>query len=326
MQQVILNGFGRIGRLFARFYLQSKRKHFHLCAINDLQGQDIGQHLARYDSTYGYQDLQFEGIHWSQDSSLEKLLALFPQALVLDATGAFTDSKMAQRHLQHGACKVIISAPAKDDSFKTVCYGINHKRLNSSDKLISAASCTTGALAPIVDFFHKHNKLESLFFTTLHAATNDQRVQDSAHSDYRRARSVFGNLIPTKTGGRSALGKIFPELKIPIEGIAIRTPHAAVSLLDMTLTLSQSINSKALFALLEEDCRTRYLGLMRLEYAPLVSSDYIGERHSVVIDKSSLLINERHIKLLAWYDNEFGYTDKLFALTNYVTSELCKTR
>lgn len=320
MKKIILNGYGRIGRLFTQFYHDDRNRQFELVAINDLQQYDVCQHLAHYDSIYGRQDINLDNFIWSHSPCLKELLSTDQGAIVLEATGAFTNQYKAQEHLENGAGKVIVSAPGKGERFKTVCYGINHTEITPADSLISAASCTTGALAPIVKAFSTNFQLQSLMFTTVHAATNDQRVQDSGHKDLRRARSVFGNLIPTATGGSKAIKALFPHIDIPIHGMAIRTPHAAVSLLDITLHLNQEVGREDVINALQKESQSSLKGLLRLEEKPLVSSDYIKELSSVVIDLDTLYVGKSDVKFVGWYDNEYGYAHKLYQLAKHVAS------
>lgn len=318
MRQVILNGFGRIGRLWTRLYHNDQNKNFNLYTINDLQSAQTCAHLFQYDSTYRASSQSLDLKTFTQEKSLSKVMPQGKEVLVVDATGVFCEKNKAQLHLDSGASKVLISAPAKSEGFTTICYGINHKDLMSQDRLVSAASCTTGALAPIVKVFSSNFAVKNLFFTTVHAATNDQRIQDTGHADLRRARSVFGNLIPTATGGSKAIKEIFPDISFPIHGMAIRSPHAAVSLLDITIDLGEEVSKEEIEKLFHDAANGSLKGILRLESQLLVSSDFIGESCSAVIDLQTLHVSGQYVKFIVWYDNEYGYADKLYSLTKYL--------
>ena len=318
MKQVILNGFGRIGRLWTKCYQNDLNKNFNLYAINDLQPAQTCMHLFKYDSTYGVNTHELSKELFTQKTELSSVLPSNKDIVVVDATGLFCEKDKAQLHLDSGASKVLISAPAKSDGFITVCYGVNHEKVMPNERLISAASCTTGALAPIVQVLNSHFSVKNLSFTTVHSSTNDQNVQDTGHRDLRRARSVFGNLIPTATGGSKAIKEIFPDIDFPIHGLAIRSPHAAVSLLDITVDLGEMISKEDLVELFHDEIQRNFQGVLRLESQPLVSSDYISEPCSAVIDLPTIHLNGSCAKIIAWYDNEYGYSNQLYRLTKYL--------
>lgn len=317
MKTVVLNGFGRIGKLFVQCYQEDLSPRFQLVAINDLKNKSQCQHAFAFDSIYGRSQEALRDYEVLCVSTPEDLLKHYSGALIVEATGKKRHEKALKEYLAAGASAVILSAPGVGEEIKTVCYGINHHSITDKQKVISNASCTTNALAPIVLLLKERYHIESLCVTTIHAATNDQCIQDSVHHDSRRARSVFNNLIPTETGASAAIKEIFPDLDCPIYALSIRSPHQCVSLLDLSVHLTKEVTLEELKQLFIEG-KERLSGILDYNDSPLVSSDYKGDKHSVIIDGLTLQTCGRSVKILGWYDNEKAYAQRLYQLTSYL--------
>ncbi|MFN4132457.1 MAG: type I glyceraldehyde-3-phosphate dehydrogenase [Caldimicrobium sp.] len=332
MIKVAINGFGRIGRavLRARFKYPEFNQ-IEIVAINDLSSPEMLAHLFKYDSIFG--KLPYE-IYVDGDYIIvnEKRIRIYqekdPEKIpwrevgvdyVIESTGFFTDGMLARKHLAAGARRVIISAPAKNEDV-TIVMGVNEDIYDPKKHfIISNASCTTNCLAPILALLMRYFEIEKGFMTTVHAYTNDQRLLDMVHpKDFRRARAAALNMIPTSTGVIKALQKILPELAHKIDGLSIRVPTPDVSLLDLVIKIKGETTSAEL-AQIFRDNQNRYIRYLE---EPLVSMDLVGDPHSAIIDGlTTKVLDKDLLKIIAWYDNEWGYSVRLLDLINYMISQ-----
>lgn len=326
--RVAINGFGRIGRGVFRYIVQY-HPEIEVVAINDLGDPQTLCHLLKYDSIYG----MFKKPARVKENYLlldghkdgEKVLLLSekdPEKLpwkdldvdiVLECTGVFTDFENSQKHLKAGAKKVIISAPSKNpEKIPSIVLGVNEDQLDLKYDIFDMGSCTTNCLAPIVKVLHEKFGIERGFMSTVHAYTNDQRILDLPHKDLRRARAAALNIIPTTTGAARAIGNVIPELKGKLDGIAFRVPVPTVSVLDLICILKTKTSKEEVnFVLRDASQKERLKGILGVEDAPLVSSDYIGNTFSAVVDAPLTMAIENLVKIVAWYDNEAGYSKRL---------------
>ncbi|MFN3740072.1 MAG: type I glyceraldehyde-3-phosphate dehydrogenase [Thermodesulfovibrionales bacterium] len=324
-----INGFGRIGRNF--FRASSGIKDFEIVAINDLTDSKTLAHLLKYDSVHGIfkADITYAGDTLTVNGKSIKVFAQTePEKIpwqdlgveiVLESTGRFTDRAGATKHLRGSVKYVIISAPAKEPDF-TVCMGVNEGMLDKkAHKIISNASCTTNCLAPVAQVLHKEFGIVKGFMTTIHSYTNDQRILDLPHKDLRRARAAALNMIPTTTGAAKAVGLVLPELKGRLDGIAIRVPTANVSLVDLVAEVSRDVTVEEVNQALKRAAEGFLKGIMEYSEEPLVSTDLNGNPHSAIVDATlTAVIEKRMVKVFAWYDNEWGYSNRLKDLILYL--------
>ncbi len=332
MIRIGINGFGRIGRLALRIcQLPAYKDKIKVVAINSRA--DIESHalLFEHDSTYG----KFSGTVAAHDDHLlvnsEKITVFYEDDpanipwnsvfadIVLECTGKFTKKEQAAAHLQNDVKKVIISSPAK--GCWTYVMGVNHQKwLETKEDVLSCASCTTNCLAPVAAVLEKEFGIEKGFMTTVHAITNDQNIIDNSHKkDLRRARTACSNIIPTTTGAAEAVGKVIPSLAGKLTGIAMRVPVATVSVVDLVCTLKKNVTAEQVNEKFVSSAN-EYLGVT---VKPLVSSDFIGNSHSAIVDLlSTQVIGENMVKVLAWYDNEYGYAFRLIDLAVFVSENL----
>ncbi|MFQ5414642.1 MAG: type I glyceraldehyde-3-phosphate dehydrogenase [Phycisphaerae bacterium] len=324
--RVGINGFGRIGRLAARA-MMAQGDAFEIVAINDLSDAATLAHLLNFDSVHG----RFPGTIESADNALivngkqitvlsERAPAKLPWGslgveVALESTGVFV-RRQSERggygdHLKAGAKRVILSAPAKDEPDLTVVFGVNDDQLSGAHTTISNASCTTNCLAPVVKVLHDGFGVVEGLMTTIHAYTNDQRIADLVHADPRRARAAAINIIPTSTGAARAVGKVLPELSGKLNGFALRVPVADGSIVDLVATLKASVTAAEVNAALKSAAEGSMKGIMAFSTDPLVSSDIIGNPHSSIVDALSTMTmpadGGRMVKVVSWYDNEWGY-------------------
>jgi len=323
MLKVAINGFGRIGRPAFRRILDN-HPNLKVVAINDLTDPKTLKHLLKYDSVYG--------IYNKSISSQVKLLAEKDPAnlpwkklgvdVVLECSGVFTDFEGAKKHITAGAKKVIISAPGKGTL--SFVLGVNAEKYNSQkDQVIDMASCTTNCLAPVAKVLNDSFGIVRGFMTTIHSYTNDQRILDLPHKDLRRARAAALNLIPTSTGAAKAISNVIPELKGKLDGIAIRVPTPTVSILDLICEVQKKPSLEMVNSAFKRASQSKALkGILAVEDAPLVSSDYIGNTYSAIIDAENTMVNENLVKILAWYDNEYGYACRLAEFAELVGRQL----
>lgn len=329
--RVAINGFGRIGRNILR--LTWENKEFEFVGINDLTDPNTLAHLLKYDSIFGVLDtnVKAEGNTLHVGSrSIPVTSERDPSALpwkkqevdvVLECTGIFTNRAGADAHLKAGARKVLLSAPAKpsNDADLTCVYGVNHKEyVAEKHNFISNASCTTNCLAPIAKVLHENFKIESGFMTTIHSYTNDQQLMDSPHKDLRRARAAAISQIPTTTGAAKAVGLVLPELKGKLDGIAMRVPTPNVSCLDLVAVVGKQTSAEEVNAALLKAANGELKGILRYCDEPLVSVDFLGETHSSILDAQTTAVHNNLVKVLAWYDNEAGFSNRMIDMARLV--------
>lgn len=321
--RVAINGFGRIGRNTLRaLYESDYRDHIQIIAINDLGNATINAHLTQFDSVHGRfnADVSAESEYlvvngdkintYSQRNPAQLPWAELNIDVVYECTGLFTSKAKAAAHLEAGAKKVIISAPASDAD-ATVVYGINHQNLTDKHQIISNASCTTNCLAPIAKPLHDAIGIESGLMTTIHAYTNDQNLSDVYHSDLYRARSATQSMIPTKTGAAAAVGLVLPELNGRLDGMAVRVPTINVSLVDLTFTASRDTSIEEVNSIIEEAANGYLKKVLSINTLPLVSVDFNHNPASSIFDATQTRVNGRLVKVMAWYDNEWGFSNRM---------------
>jgi glyceraldehyde 3-phosphate dehydrogenase len=321
--KVAINGFGRIGRLLYRAAIEQKAK-IDFVAVNDITDAKTLAHLLKYDSVHGRfnADVQVKGNNLSVDGKELKVLSQKDPAqlpwkdlgvyLAVESTGLFTDREGASKHLTAGAKKVLISAPAKNPD-ATIVLGVNddtydHKKHN----LISNASCTTNCVAPVTKVLHDNFGVERALMMTAHAYTNDQRLTDLVHKDLRRARAAALNIIPTTTGAAYAVGLVMPELAGKIDGIALRVPVPDVSIVDLTAVLKKIVTKETVNAAFKKAAEGPMKGILEYTEDPIVSTDVLHSTYSGVFDAlSTMVIDKNFVKVLAWYDNEWGFSCRM---------------
>ncbi len=322
--KVAINGYGRIGRNILRaLYEQNRQNEIKIVAINDLGDTKINAHLTQFDTTHGRfkQDVKVgaDGSLIVNGDEIQVLSERSPSKLpwrqlgidvVFECTGLFASSEKAKAHLEAGAKKVLISAPAGND-VPTIVYGVNHQILKSSDTIVSNASCTTNCLVPLVKPIHDKLTVQNGLMTTVHAYTNDQVLTDVYHEDLRRARSATQSMIPTKTGAASAIGLVLPELKGKLDGFAIRVPTINVSVVDLTVTVAKKASVEEVNQILQEASETSLKGILAYNSLPLVSIDFNHSPFSATFDATQTKVIDNLIKVLAWYDNEWGFSNRM---------------
>ncbi len=332
---VAINGFGRIGRMTLRAALLNNNVDLNVVAINDLTSPSQLAHLFKYDSVMG----QFKGEVSHTDNSITidgktiKILSERDPAnlpwkemgvdVVLECTGFFTKAEDAKKHITAGAQKVIISAPAKGEDI-TLALGINADEYDpEKHHIISNASCTTNCLAPPSKIIHENFGMVSGLMTTIHSYTGDQRLLDAPHSDPRRSRSAALSMIPTSTGAAKAIGLVMPELNGKLNGIAVRVPTPNVSLVDLTFTTDKPVTVEGLNAAFKKASQGALKGILEYCEAPLVSSDFIGNAHSSIVDAAlTQVMGDHFAKVVVWYDNEWGYSNRLAEVAQMVGKKL----
>ncbi len=317
--RVGINGFGRIGRLVFRA-LAARPADFEVVAINDLSEPKHLAHLLKYDSVQG----RYKGTVTARERAIivdgreipittEKDPASLPWKklgcqVALESTGRFTDRAALQKHIDAGAERVILSAPAKDTLDATIVLGVNDGILNKSHRIVSNASCTTNCLAPMAKVLHEAFGIERGLMTTIHAYTNDQRVADQIHDDMYRARAAAVNIIPSKTGAAKAVGEVIPELKGKLTGFSLRVPVPDGSITDLTAVLKTAASREQVNAAMKTAAEGPLKGILEYSDEPLVSSDIIGNPHSCIFASEQTLVIDTLIKVVGWYDNEWGYS------------------
>lgn len=319
--KVAINGFGRIGRLGLRAILERHKEDLNVVAINDMADLQTNAHLFRYDSTYGIFPGKVEvgeGFLNIDGSRIAVLNQKDPSRLpwrqlgvdiVIESTGVFTEAAQVRAHIEAGAKKVIITAPAKDEDI-TVVLGVNDSDYDPrKHHIVSNASCTTNCLAPVAKVLHDHFGIERGLMTTTHAYTNDQRILDLMHKDLRRARAAAMNIVPTSTGAAKAIGLVMPELKGKLHGLSLRVPTSTVSVVDLVADLKKSASVEDLNNAFKNAAEGKLEGIMAYCDEPLVSSDFRGNPASSIVDALSTVVLEgKMAKVLSWYDNEWGYS------------------
>ena len=325
-----INGFGRTGRQTLKALLE-RYPDIEVAAINDLTDPATNAHLLKYDSTYGRfpgevsvdgNDLLVNGKRIRITS--EKDPAAIPWGdlgakIVVESTGHFTDAEKASAHLRGGARKVIISAPAKNEDI-TLVLGVNEEKYDpAKHHMISNASCTTNCLAPVAKVLNETFGIERALMTTIHAYTNDQRILDQVHTDLRRARTAGTNIIPTTTGAAKAVALVIPELKGKFDGYALRVPTVTVSTVDLSVLLTKGASVEAVNQAFKEAANGKLNGILDYTEEPLVSMDFRGDPHSSIVDGlSTMVLGGNFIKVVAWYDNEWGYASRVADLVHFI--------
>ncbi len=327
--KVAINGYGRIGRNILRAHYESGKKHgIEIVAINDLGNADTNAHLTRYDTVHGKfpGTVKVEGDTMIVNGDRIKVLAQrnpaeLPWAslgvdVVFECTGFFTTKEKASAHLKGGAKKVIISAPGGKDVDATVVFGVNEKILKASHTVISNASCTTNCLAPLAKALHEKIGIVQGLMTTIHSYTNDQVLTDVYHEDLRRARAAALNMIPTKTGAAAAVGLVLPELNGKLDGFSVRVPTANVSLVDLTFTAGRATTVEEVNAILKSAAEGSLKGILEYTEDPIVSSDLNHNPASSIVDATlTKVVSGVLVKALAWYDNEWGFSNRMLDTT-----------
>lgn len=319
--RVAINGFGRIGRIFLRRALE--KNNFDIIAINDLTDVKTLAHLFKYDSVHG----RFAGTVEVKDNDLiinGKLIRVYAEKdpaklpwktlnidLVMESTGHFLDKEHANLHIQAGAKKVVLSAPPKGSDIKTIVLGVNDNLLTQDDIIISNASCTTNCAAPMIKVIHENFDIESAYITTVHSYTGDQRLHDSPHKDLRRARAAAENIVPTSTGAAKAITLTYPDLIGKIGGAGIRVPVKDGSLTDITCIINKETTVDQINALFSVAANSDLKGILSYTEDPIVSTDIIGDPNSCIFDAQLTHVIGRMVKIVGWYDNEYGYSSRL---------------
>jgi glyceraldehyde 3-phosphate dehydrogenase (phosphorylating) len=329
MRNIAINGFGRIGRLAMRVILD-KYPEMNVVAINDLTDAKTLAHLFKHDSVHGHFNgsAAAEGEYLIINDRKIKILAVRdPENLpwkelnvgfVLECTGIFRTKELAGKHIKAGADKVILSVPAKDKIDATIVLGVNDGDIKPEHQIISNASCTTNCLAPVCKVLHDNFGIIDGIMTTIHSYTNDQKILDLPHSDLRRARAAAINMIPTTTGAAKAIGLVIPELDGKLDGVAVRVPTPNGSLVDLTLTLKKEASAAEINAAVKEAAESGMIGILQYSEEPLVSTDIIGNPYSSIFDSGMTSVKGGLVKIFSWYDNEFGYSNRLVDLLNKI--------
>ncbi|MEK7664898.1 MAG: type I glyceraldehyde-3-phosphate dehydrogenase [Patescibacteria group bacterium] len=335
MIKVAINGFGRIGRQTFRIILENHLE-LEVAAINDLTDNKTLAHLLKYDSVYGIleKEISFSANGILVEGKEYKVLTeKDPEKLpwkkmdidiVLECTGLFTNEEGAKKHLKAGAKKIIISAPCKEKEIPGFVLGVNADKYNSKEtNVMDMGSCTTNCLAPIAKVLNDNFKIKKGFMTTVHSYTNDQKILDLPHKDLRRARAAGLNIIPTSTGAAKAIGKIIPELDGKLDGIALRVPTPTVSVLDLVVEVEKSTTKEEVNEIFEKEAETEnYKGILRVEKNPLVSTDFKKDTYSAIVDLEETMVKDNLIKIIGWYDNEWGYSCRLAEFAEFVGKKL----
>jgi glyceraldehyde 3-phosphate dehydrogenase len=332
--RIAINGFGRIGRLVLRTMLQRHAKELAVVAINDMADLRTNAHLFRYDSTYGIfpGNLEIgEGVLRLDGQNIAVINQRDPSRLpwrelgvdiVVESTGVFTDAAQVRAHLDAGAKKAIITAPATHEDI-TLVLGVNESQYQPrKHHVISNASCTTNCLAPVAKVLHESFGIERGLMTTTHAYTNDQRILDLMHKDLRRARAAAMNIVPTSTGAAKAIGLVMPELKGKLHGLSLRVPTATVSVVDLVVDLKKATTVNDINDALKGTAEGKMKGILQYSSEPLVSSDFRGNTASSIVDGLSTVVLEgKMAKVLAWYDNEWGYSCRVGDLATLIAEQ-----
>jgi len=327
---VAINGFGRIGRSAFMAILDSF-PNLNVVAINDLTDPKTLAHLLKYDSCYGSYNKEVKA---GKDSitvgkkTYPVLSTKDPVELpwkelkvdvVLECTGIFKDKEGLKKHIKAGAKKVILSAPAKGKGVKMIVPGVNQDKIKKTDSIMSLASCTTNCLAPVTELIRQNYGIKNAFTTTVHAYTATQNLVDGPHKDLRRARAAAVNIIPTTTGAAIATTEVIPSLRGKFDGMAIRVPIPVGSLCDSVYLVNKKVSAEEVNKMFRQAARGKYKGILSASDEPLVSSDIVGDAHSAVVDlMSTKVVGDKMLKVIAWYDNEWGYSNRLVELADYL--------
>lgn len=335
MKKIAINGFGRIGRNVFRALLKNYSNDLEVVSINDLTDPATLAHLLKYDSLYG----KFEGSVEAKEGAIVvngKEIKIFAERnpenidwnstgaeIVLESTGLFTDADKAKAHLGGTVKKVLISAPAKNED-KTIVMGVNEGDYDPANhNILSNASCTTNCLAPFAKVLDKEFGIEAGLMTTVHAYTNDQRILDAPHKDLRRARAAAESMIPTTTGAAKAVALVLPQLKGKLNGMAVRVPTPTVSMVDIVCTLSKNASVEEINGAFKAAAEGEMKGILGFSEEPLVSADYRGDERSSIVDGlSTMKMGDKLVKVVSWYDNEAGYSNRYADLAKFVADRL----
>jgi glyceraldehyde 3-phosphate dehydrogenase len=332
--KIAINGFGRIGRPVFRRILE-KHPDLEVVAINDLADNPALAHLLKYDSIYGVYNREISATDNEiivdgkmypgfSEKDPEKLpWKKLGVDIVLECTGFFSDKKGAEKHIKAGAKKVIISAPCKDKEIPGFILGVNADKFDSKIEIMDMGSCTTNCLAPIAKVLNDEFGIVKGFMTTVHSYTNDQKILDLPHKDLRRARAAAINMVPTSTGAAKAIGKMIPELNGKLDGIAIRVPTPTVSILDLVVEIKNPTTKEEVNQAFKKAAASKnFKGILRVEDEPLVSMDFKGDSYSAIFDTEETMVNDNMVKVLGWYDNEWGYSCRLAEFCEFVGKKL----
>ncbi|HCQ28799.1 MAG TPA: type I glyceraldehyde-3-phosphate dehydrogenase [Flavobacteriales bacterium] len=330
MTKIAINGFGRIGRAVCRI-LQQRNTDIELVAINDLADNHTMAHLLKYDSVHGIAN---STIDYDEDSIIingkrvtithnpnpaELPWKELDVDIVIESTGRYLTKELASLHLQAGAKKVVLSAPAKSEGIKTVVMGINDHILDGNEDIVSNASCTTNSAAPLIKILDELCGISNAYITTVHSYTMDQRIHDSAHKDLRRARAAAENIIPTTTGAAKAITKIFPHLEGHIGGCGIRVPVPDGSLTDISAVVKNLVSEDEINEAFKNAANNELKGYMQYTNEPIVSRDIIGNSHSSIFDAGLTSVVGNMVKIVGWYDNEYGYSNRIIDLLEKIS-------
>ena len=321
--KIAINGFGRIGRSVFK-NITDNNPDLEVVAINDLTDVKTLTHLLKYDSVYGKYDKTINAKVLAEKDPLKLPWKDLDVDIVLECTGFFTDFEGANKHILAGAKKVIISAPSKSNEISHFVMGVNQDKFNTEkNNIVSMCSCTTNCLAPIAKIIHENFEIENGLMTTMHSYTNDQRLLDAPHKDLRRARAAGLSMVPTTTGAAIAVTKAYPELKGKIHGMAVRFPTPVVSLVDFVAKVKKETTIEEINNIFEKASNEELKGILNVENDMLVSVDYVGNPFSAIIDmKSTMVQGGNLIKVLAWYDNEWGYAYRLAEFAQFIGNKL----
>ena len=326
--KVGINGFGRIGRMVLRSIIETNRKDLEIVAINNRGSNEVSSFLLKHDTIHGElkarinhsdKSIEINGkkidmIHETEISKIDWKKHKID--VVLECTGKFNTKEKSAQHIKSGAKKVVVSAPCKNTI--NIIFGVNEKSLKSSDQVISAASCTTNCLAPVVKVLNENFGVERGFMTTIHSYTPDQRLLDNSHKDLRRSRSAPNSIIPTTTGATKSLGDVMPELKGKVEGISIRVPTPNVSLVEFVFSSSKNLTAEEINNSFLKASKSKLKNILDTNNEPLVSSDFNHNSHSAIVDLSlTKVVANKMAKVSAWYDNEWGFASRMCDLANY---------
>jgi glyceraldehyde 3-phosphate dehydrogenase len=325
-----INGMGRIGRMVIRAIIESQNKNIEIKHINNRSNSEASCSLIKYDSIHGKfnADLDYDEDHliinknkitFSQESNIEDInWKKFGVDYVFECTGKFNSKEKLLAHVNNGAKKVIVSAPCKNAD-KTIVFGVNENELSKSDQIISAASCTTNCLAPVANIIHKNFEIIKGFMTTIHAFTSDQRILDNSHKDPRRARSASQSIVPTSTGASKAIGEIIPELKGKLEGVAMRVPTPNVSLIEFVFCTKKEITKEKINDAFISASKKQSKKILEITKEKLVSIDFNHNSASATIDSSlTCVVGNDMGKISAWYDNEWGFSNRMCDIAEYL--------
>ncbi len=318
-----INGMGRIGRMVLRSIIESENKNLIINHINNRSNSQVTSQLIKYDSVHGKfnADLDFDPNHliinknkitFSQETKIEDInWKNHDVDYVFECTGKFNSKEKLLPHLKNGAKKVVVSAPCKNAD-KTIVFGVNENVITKDDKIISAASCTTNCLAPVVNVLNENFEIEKGFMTTIHAFTSDQRILDNSHKDPRRARSASQSIVPTSTGASKAIGEIIPSLKGKLEGVAMRVPTPNVSLVELIFCTKKEINIKKINEAFQQASKNKLKNILEITHEKLVSIDFNHHPASAILDASlTNVVGSNMGKISAWYDNEWGFSNRM---------------